>query len=139
MLNCSGRSKYISEATLFSDFPLIEDLRRFVSGILHSHCLERSLSFSQQSCSYDWLNYLKTSYATNTFFFLPITLTSTCGCSVALELEAVHCCQKLEHLITAQCKSPKASHCLNFYCVLFLFLTYVFVRSCHILKIVCQA
>jgi len=45
----------------------------------------------------------------------------------------------LEHLISAQCKSPKASQCLNFYCVLFLITTRAFVRSCHKLKTVCQA
>jgi hypothetical protein len=81
-----GQRNYVPEATLFSDFELFEDLRRFVSGILHPCCLERNLCFFQQFCSYDWLNAFKTSYATNKFFFCPITLASTCSCSVTMEL-----------------------------------------------------
>jgi len=77
---------YVPEAALFSYFPLFEDLRRFVSGILHSRCLERNPCLFQQFCSYDWRNALGTSSATNTFFFRSITLASTCSCSVTLKL-----------------------------------------------------
>jgi hypothetical protein len=121
---------YVPEATLFSDFPLFEDPKMFISVILHSCCLEKNVYFFR-FYSYDGRNALKTSYATNMFFFHPITLASTCSCSVTLQpfidpgAGSNTLLPNLEHLITAQCKSPKASHCLNFYCILILILTCV--------------
>jgi len=81
-----GQRNYVPEATLFTDFPLFEDLRMFISGILHSHFLEKNLCFFQQFCSSDWRNALEKSCATKTFLFHPITSASTCSCSVTLEL-----------------------------------------------------
>lgn len=134
-----GQQDYVPEATPFTDFPLFEDPRPFWNSTLPlSWGKKKNLCFSQQFCGCDWRNTLESRVQ-------PKHLYPSCHFSINSQLfsdpEAASntLLPNFEHLITAHCKSPKASQCLNFYCVLFLITTCAFVRSCRKLKIVCQA